>query len=207
MTRKNGKLLAHTFKIANEKNDSPDGQSLLTKLQKHMLHFTPECSDKVVYTTVDEAHSGSADDVGAFLGKLKKDLCIGVDGYPKYVIIGGDQQTYSIMKNLKVKYSDHYDWMYPVPGDWHLMKTAAEVIKYILQDGGFKQFSGKCGHKGDISQWQDIHNVLAACHEALLKLAVEEFHSLKQGDPCTCTSRDFWVWVDGLKKQENSEIT
>ena len=75
--------------------------------------------------------------MGAFLGKLKKDLCIGVDGYPKYVIIG--EQTYSIMKNLKVKYySDHYDWMYPV--HWHLMKTAAEVIKYVLQDGGFKQF-------------------------------------------------------------------
>ena len=96
-----------------------------------MPHFTPEyysdkCSDKVVYTTVDQAHSGSVD-VGAFLGKLiKKDLCIGFDGYPKYVIIG--EQTYSIMKNLKVKYySDHYDWMYPVPGDWHLMKTAADV--------------------------------------------------------------------------------
>ena len=36
-------------------------------------------------------------------------------------------------------------------------------------------------------------------------LAVEEFHTLKQGDPCTCTSRDFWIY--GLKKQENSEIT
>ena len=128
-----------------------------------MPHFTPECSDKVVYTTVDEGHSGSGDDMGAFLDKLKKNLRIGVDGYPKYVIIGGDQQTYSITKNLKVKYSDHYDWMYPVPGDWHLMKTAAEVIKYVLQDGGFKHFSGKCGHKGDISQWQDIHNVLVAC--------------------------------------------
>ena len=34
-----------------------------------MPHFTPESSDKVVYTTVDEAHSGSADDVGAFLAK------------------------------------------------------------------------------------------------------------------------------------------
>ena len=37
-----------------------------------MPHFTPACSDKVVYTTVDEAHSGSADDVGAFLAQIKK---------------------------------------------------------------------------------------------------------------------------------------
>ena len=104
-----------------------------------MPHFTLKTSDTIVYTTVDEAHSSSADDVGAFLAKLKKDMCIDTDGYPKYAIVGGDQQTYSIMKNLKVKHSDNYEWMYPVPGDWHVMKTAAEVMKYVIYDGGFKQ--------------------------------------------------------------------
>ena len=43
-----------------------------------------------------------------------------------------------IMKNLKSKYPDQFDWLYPVPGDWHIMKTAAEVIKFVLNDGGFK---------------------------------------------------------------------
>ena len=191
--------------VKDQSNNSSNDPSLLTKLQQHMPHFTPECSDKIVYTTVDEAHSGSVDDVGAFLAKLKKDLCIGVTGYPQYVIIGGDQQTYSIMKNLKVKYGDHYEWLYPVPGDWHVMKTAAEVIKHILQDGGFKQFSAKCGHKGDISQWQDIHNVLTACHEALLRLAMEEYQTVKQGDPYT--AKEFWVWVDGLTGEGNNEVT
>ena len=130
-----------TFKVAkDETNNSPNGPSLLTKLQQHMPHFTPECLDKIVYTTVDEAHSGPADDVGAFLAKLKKDMCIGMEGYPKYVIIGGDQQTYSIMENLKIKYGDHYEWLYPVPGDWHVMKTAAEVIKYkMVGSNNFQQ--------------------------------------------------------------------
>ena len=63
---------------------------LLDKLQEHMSNWTPEAADKVVYTTVDEAHSGSVHDVGKFLSKLKEDLCIGKDGYPSYVIIGGD---------------------------------------------------------------------------------------------------------------------
>ena len=58
-----------------------------------MPHWTPEGSDKVVYTTVDEAHSGSADDVSSYLFTLKKDLHIGEDGYPKYILLGGDQQT------------------------------------------------------------------------------------------------------------------
>ena len=103
---------------------------LLDKLQEHMSNWMPEAADKVVYTTVDEAHSGSVHDVGKSLSKLKEDLCIGKDGYPSYVIIG-DQQTYAHMKNLKNKYSDHYKWMYPVPGDWHIMKTSAEVLKHF----------------------------------------------------------------------------
>ena len=41
------------------------------------------------------------------------------------------------MKNLKSKYGESYEWMYPVPGDWHIMKTSADVLKYILLDGGF----------------------------------------------------------------------
>ena len=58
-----------------------------------------------------------------------------------------------------------------------LMATplADEVIKYVLNDGGFKVFASKCGHKGDICQWQDIHNVLVATYEALLQSAVEEY--------------------------------
>ena len=98
---------------------------LLDKLQKHMPNWTPKIPDKVVYTTVDEAHSGAAQDVGKFLSKLKQDLCIGKESYPSYVILGGDQQTNTHMKNLKSKYSDRYEWMYPVPGDWHIMKTSA----------------------------------------------------------------------------------
>ena len=65
-------------------------------------------------------------------------------------------------------------YVYPVPRDWRIMKTAAKVIKYVLNDGGFKIFAAKCGHKEDISQWQDIHNILLGTYEASMKSAVEE---------------------------------
>ena len=58
-----------------------------------MQHWTPEGSDKVVYATVTEAHSGSIDDVSSYLYKLMKDLHIGDSDYPKYALVGGDQQT------------------------------------------------------------------------------------------------------------------
>ena len=177
--------------------DNSKEPPLLDKLQNFMPYWTPTVPDRVVYTTVDEAHSGSVQDVGKFLSKLKRDLCIGKEGFPSYVILGGDQQTYAHMKNLKSKYSDHYEWMYPVPGDWHIMKTSAEVLKHILADGGFKIFAKQCGHKGDVTQWQDIHNILAACHESLTRAAVIEYSKLGNDG----RSDKFWEWINNSSKQ------
>ena len=35
--------------------------------------------------------------------------------------------------------------LYPVPGDWHIMKTTAEVIKMIIQDGDSAYLLGNVG--------------------------------------------------------------
>ena len=188
-----------TYKACKISDDAD--KPLLTKLENLMPHWTPNTSDKVVYTTVSEAHSGSADDVGSYLYQLRKDLHVGEDGYPKYVLLGGDQQTYAIMKNLKSKYPDQYDWIYPVPGDWHIMKTSAEVIKFVLSDGGFKVFAAKCGHKGDISQWQDIHNVLVASYEALLQSAIDEYTAVDKDE-----HHDFWEWVKELGTHNSDQV-
>ena len=146
----------NTFETAMRNIDvdfnSPDAKPLLMHLHKTMPHWTPSHSDSVVYATVDEAHSGTFEQVGDYLSKLKTDLKIGQEGYPSYVIVGGDQQIYAHMKNLKIKYSERYEWVYPVPGDWHIMKTAAEALRGIILNGGFSIFGKKCGHKGDINQ-------------------------------------------------------
>ena len=105
------------------------------------------------------------------------------------------------MKNLKSKYSDHYEWMYPVPGDWHIMKTSAEVLKHILADGGFKIFAKQCRRKGDVTQWQDIHNILAACHESFTRAAVIEYSKLGNDG----RSDKFWEWINDSSKQNTNE--
>ena len=60
------------------------------------------------------------------------------------------------------------------------MKTCSEVLKNVLADGGFKVLAAKCGQKGEVTQLQDIHNILAACHEALLRLAVKEYNQCSE---------------------------
>lgn len=75
-----------------------------------------------------------------------------------------------------------------MPDDWHVMKTATEVIKHVLADVGFKVFASKCGHKGDTSQWQDLHNVIIA---SLCRLSVEEFNKSDNEKEYN----KFWKWI------------
>ena len=79
-----------TFKVVYEDNINgitEPTQPLLGKVEQHMPHRTSESGDKIIYTTVDEAHSGSVGDVGSFLLKLKKDLHIGNTEFPKFVMM------------------------------------------------------------------------------------------------------------------------
>ena len=102
---------------------------LLVAVCDCMPHWTPIKPDTVVYTTIDEGYSGSLDDVGIYLSKLKADLKIGQPGYPSCVVLAGDQQTYAHLTNFKIKYPGYYEWFHTVPGDWHIMKNTYYVIK------------------------------------------------------------------------------
>ena len=44
-----------------------------------MTYWTPSHKDKIVYATIDEALSGSAE---AYLLELKRDIHMGEEGYP-----------------------------------------------------------------------------------------------------------------------------
>ena len=87
-----------------------------------MPDFTPKKADKVVYANVSSAQASSVNDVSAYLLQLKKDLHIGEPGYPTKCVVCGDQQTYSIVKNLKMKFHNTFSWIEAMPGDWHLLK-------------------------------------------------------------------------------------
>lgn len=77
----------------------------------------------------------NSEDVARYLCELKVDLKIGQTGFPSAVVVGGDQQVYAILKNLKKRCPETFSWTYPVPGDWHFAKTLAEVLRDLLWDG------------------------------------------------------------------------
>ena len=57
--------------------------TLMEDLRGHLPHWTLSNGDEIVYSTVDEGGSASITDVCKYLDKLKTDLHIGENGYPK----------------------------------------------------------------------------------------------------------------------------
>ena len=169
-------LISYTSTVARLQNTPLEcTESLLVSYQKYMPHWTSSNPDTVVFATIDEAMSATSSDVARYLLKLKEELNIGNSGYPSKVVIGGDQQTFQIMKDLQETCPRTFDWMYVVHGDWHLMKLASEVLKDQLWDGSLKEMGYTCGYKSDLKGWQEIHLMLVAVYEALLRQACTQF--------------------------------
>ena len=68
-------------------------QSLLQVLWTRLESFTPAESHVIKYATVREAYSGRPEDVASYLIELKKDLCIGQEGFSCYVVVGGTSSS------------------------------------------------------------------------------------------------------------------
>ena len=179
-------LHSNTAKRQNLLSTASAKTPLLHDLQQTMPDFTPSKADNIVYVNVSAAQASSVNDVSAYLLQLKQDLHIGESGYPDQCVVCGDQQTYSIVKNLKLKFSNTFSWVLPMPGDWHLLKLCSETLRDMLWDGGLHELAVACGHKKEIHQWRDIHNVLCALHESLLSESLcgfkqeQNFHSYDQ---------------------------
>ena len=179
--------------------------ALIETINTLMPHWTPNNKDKIVYATVDEAMSGNALDIEAYLLKLKRDLHIGEEGYPSQVTIAGDQQTYALMKDIQRQHHEHYSWFIVLPGDWHMLKLLSEIIRDVLWDGGLKQLAYECGHKKLPTQWQEINMLLLALYETLLRKSLTAFSSAYTCELNTAYCQAFWTWIKSLDSVTNED--
>ena len=88
-----------------------------------------------------------------------------------------------------------------------MLKLVSEVLRDMLWDGGLREFSYKCGQKSIPKQWQDIHLLLLAMYESLLRKATVEF--LEVAEKCACgnpySGVAFWQWVEIISKSNNDD--
>ena len=132
------------FSVAHDRKDKGTNTiptSFIEDLQHHLPDFSPPEPDINAFARIDLAESTSCQDISDYLMKSKADLKIGEPGFPKHLLVVGDQQTFSLVKKLKSSHPDLFNWIIPYPGDWHLLKLAAETIRDIVVDGGYSDMA------------------------------------------------------------------
>ena len=123
--------------------------------------------------------------------------------------MAGDQQTYALMKELQRKHPQHYAWMIVLHGDWHMLQLTAESLRDVLWDGGLKQLSFDCGHKKLPTQWQEMHMLLLALHETLLRKALDSCYTANELEPVDKINYETYSkWHTSLQSEaNNNQIT
>ncbi len=157
------------------------GTSLLESFQKKLPHWTPKSPSNIVFATVEEGNSSTESDIHKYLVSVKEDLKIGQVGYPSNVM----SLLLETNRLVKIKYPQIFDWIYIMHG---------ELLRDMLWDGGF---SHRCGYKKELYQWQEIHLMLVATYETLLRKAVFCYISIPSHKE-KIQSNHFWEWISKL---------
>ena len=86
-----------------------------------------------------------------------------------------------------------------------MLQLTAEILRDIIWDGGLKQLSYECGHKKLPTQWQEIHMLLLALHETLLRKAVFSYYDTT--DSNDTNYHKFIQWMDDIYAETNKDQT
>ena len=136
----------------------------------------PECSNVIYYKVINQR----CDDKETLLNVIN-------DIYAEFIITGikalvfleGDQATYERLQSIKKEYSQDLCWMYPFPGDWHILKNFQEVLIKIYYDGGLCDLAKASGYqpKSIGSNFKRTHHFLMEVWESFYRYFMSIFLS------------------------------
>ena len=83
----------------------------------------------------------------AVVAKLHKEYGIGKTA--DYLVLVGDQKTYTRICELKQEYGTELDWIIPFIGDWHLLSNYQSVLMKVYYDAGLVNLAECLGQRGE----------------------------------------------------------
>jgi hypothetical protein len=100
---------------------------------------------RVFYVSVDDLKVSNETDLMITLERLRVKFEVGTR--VKYLVVGGDQQTWKLVDDLKYTYGEAYSWLKHYPGDWHCLLNAQEAFKKGFYEGGMLDLATEMGFK------------------------------------------------------------
>ena len=135
----------------------------------------PKHGHTISMATMMEGCSATLADIEAYWAKVKADFHVGKPGGPLDILAPGDQQTYALFWQMKLKAPESWEWLHPYPGDWHVLLNASRLLLRPIWQGGGSLVAVAC-HLPTMqhasAQWKDCDLVVSTLHQALTLLLV-----------------------------------
>lgn len=131
----------------------------------------------MVYLQVKDAVADCKDTMMQMLHELHHQYI--VQQRRHWLLVEGDAKLYDILQSLKFEYGDELKWLYPYPGDWHMLKNYQSALMKPYFDAGLKSLAKAAGYPVDsihsCGQFKRTHNFLLEAWEALYRAMLALF--------------------------------
>jgi len=153
----------------------------------------PECS-QVIYYGVLSQKCDNKETILSIINQMHVEFI--ATKQKEWVLLEGDQLTYSIIASVKMEYGNDLSWLIPIPGDWHVLKNFQEVLQKVYFDGGLLDLAKACGYQPNSIgvNFKRTHNFIIETWEALYRY----FLSLFMSKELPLDPNEITVWFDSL---------
>ncbi len=105
-----------------------------------------------------------------------------VDHRQRWLLVVGDAKTYDLLQQIRVEHGDHFKWMVPFPGDWHILLNYQKAVMKVYADAGLKKLGEVSQHRSETltslikcSNFCRTHNFLLVYGSVLMFLPIPVF--------------------------------
>ena len=96
-----------------------------------------------------------------------------------FMVLEGDAKTYDIMQEIKAEYGTDLNWLFPYPGDWHLLMNYQKCLMKPFFEAGLKDMALSSGYSavsiGTCSIFKRAHRFLLEAWESLYRVMLARF--------------------------------
>ena len=107
-----------------------------------------------------------------------------------FLVLEGDAKTYDIMQDIKSEYGTDLNWLFPYPGDWHLLMNYQKCLMKPFFEAGLKDMAISCGYPaasiGKCSLFKRTHCFLLEVWESLYRFMITQFFKYRTGNHQKC---------------------
>ena len=166
--------MIHRAAIYNSTNNNP-----FLGLQDYFSLTRPTHTEKsrVVYLEVMDAVADCKDTMIVLLHNLHETFI--EHRNMKWVVLEGDAKLYDILKSLKFEYGEELNWLFPYPGDFHLLMNYQKALMKPYYDMGLKSMAQSSGYPlaaiQSCSQFKRTHHFILEVWESMYRVMLLKY--------------------------------